>query len=104
MNEISIPTVQIQGVPDPLPDSVVVLDVREDNEWQSGHVDGALHIPLASLPARADELPEDKQILAICHSGGRSAQATGYLVQRGIDAVNLDGGIVAWQRAGRAVV
>lgn len=104
MNEISIPTVQVDGVPDPLPEGLVVLDVREDDEWASGHVDGAVHVPLRELPARVDELPADAQVLAICHSGGRSAQATGYLVQRGIDAVNLDGGIVAWQRAGRPVV
>ena len=104
MNEISIPTVQIDGVPDPLPDGLVVLDVREADEWESGHIEGAVHIPLHDLPARADELSADAQVLAMCHSGGRSAQATGYLVQRGVDAVNLDGGIVAWQRAGRAVV
>ncbi|UYM07554.1 rhodanese-like domain-containing protein [Solicola gregarius] len=104
MNEISIPTVQVEGVPEPLPESVVVLDVREENEWQGGHVDGAVHIPLGELPARIDELPDGKQVLAICHVGGRSAQATGYLVQRGYDAVNLDGGMIAWQRAGRPVV
>lgn len=104
MNEISIPTVQVDGVPDPLPHGLVVLDVREDSEWASGHIDGAVHIPLRDLPVRVDELPGAAQVLAVCHSGGRSAQATGYLVQRGIEAVNLDGGIVAWQQSGRAVV
>lgn len=104
MNANPTPSVQISDVPDPLPESVVVLDVREDDEWAAGHVDGAVHIPLQQLPARADELPADRQVLAMCHVGGRSAQATAYLAQRGVDVVNLDGGIAAWVRAGRPVV
>ncbi|MGH3357718.1 MAG: rhodanese-like domain-containing protein [Nocardioidaceae bacterium] len=91
-------------VPDPLPESLVVLDVREDDEWADGHVDGAVHIPLRQLPGRVGELPEGKQVIAMCHVGGRSAQATVFLAQQGVDAVNLDGGIAAWERAGRPVV
>lgn len=104
MDARSIPSVQVGDVPDPLPESLVVLDVREDNEWAEGHLDGAVHIPLQQLPGRVDELPEGRQVLAMCHAGGRSAQATAYLCERGVDAVNLDGGIVAWERAGRPVV
>lgn len=103
MADISIPAVQVTDVPDPLPDSLVVLDVREPAEWAAGHVAGALHIPLHELPGRTGELPEGKQIVAMCHVGGRSAQATAYLLQSGIDTVNLEGGMVAWQQAGRPV-
>jgi rhodanese-related sulfurtransferase len=104
MDEMSIPTVEVAGVPDPLPAGLVVLDVREDHEWAGGHIDGALHIPLADLPARADEVASDGQVLVYCHVGGRSARATAYLQQRGVDAVNLAGGVVAWHQAGRPLV
>ena len=98
-----IPTVSVDGVPDPLPAGVTVLDVREPGEWQAGHVDGSLHIPLHELPARVGELPEG-QLLVVCKVGGRSAQAVGYLVQSGHEAVNLDGGLLDWEAAGRALV
>jgi rhodanese-related sulfurtransferase len=98
-----IPTVTIEGVPDPLPDGLVVLDVREPVEWAHGHIEGAVHIPLMELPQRLTELPGG-QTLVVCKIGGRSAQAVGYLVQQGIDAVNLDGGMLEWSGAGRAMV
>ena len=104
MDENTIPTVDVADVPDPLPAGLVVLDVREDDEWASGHVDGAIHIPLGDLPARADEVPADGQVLVYCHAGGRSARATAFLQQRGVDAVNLAGGVIAWHQAGRRLV
>jgi rhodanese-related sulfurtransferase len=104
MDEISIPTVEVAGVPDPVPAELVVLDVREDDEWASGHIDGAVHIPLGDLAVRADEVPADRQVLVYCHAGGRSARATAFLQQRGVDAVNLAGGVIAWHQAGRRLV
>lgn len=98
-----IPTVAINGVPDPLPDDLAVLDVREPVEWAHGHIDGALHIPLMDLPSRIQEVP-DGQTLVVCKVGGRSAQAAAYLLQQGYDAVNLDGGMLDWSAAGRAMV
>jgi rhodanese-related sulfurtransferase len=98
-----IPTVTVEGVPDPLPDGVVVLDVREPVEYEHGHIEGAVHIPLMELPQRLPEVP-DGQTLVVCKIGGRSAQAVGYLVQQGIDAVNLEGGMVEWAGAGRPMV
>jgi len=100
---MSIPTVEITGVPDPLPDGLPVLDVREDDEWAAGHIAGARHIPLGELPARLGELPEG-QILVTCKMGGRSARAVAYLAQQGHDVVNLDGGMGAWAGAGRPMV
>ena len=98
-----IPTVAIGGVPDPLPEGLAVLDVREPVEWAHGHIEGALHIPMSELPGRLDELP-DGQTLVVCKVGARSARVAMWLVQQGRDAVNLDGGLLDWEAAGRAVV
>jgi rhodanese-related sulfurtransferase len=88
----------------PVPAGSVLLDVREQDEWDAGHAPQALHIPLAELPDRVGELPEDVRAIVVCHSGGRSARATAWLTQGGYDAVNLDGGMIAWARAGLPVV
>jgi rhodanese-related sulfurtransferase len=97
------PTVAISGVPDPLPEGLVVLDVREPVEWHHGHIDGALHVPMSELPGRLDELP-DGQTLVVCKVGARSARVVTWLVQQGRDAVNLDGGMLEWEAAGRDMV
>ncbi len=99
----TIPTVAIDGLPDPLPEGLAVLDVREPAEWAHGHIEGAVHVPLKDLPQRLDELPR-QQTLVVCKAGGRSAQAVGYLVQQGHEVVNLDGGMLEWEAAGRALV
>jgi rhodanese-related sulfurtransferase len=98
-----IPTVSIDGVPEPLPDGLTVLDVREPLEWVHGHIEGAVHIPLSSLPVRHAELPEAR-LLVVCKIGGRSARAVAWLQQQGHDAVNLDGGMLDWEEAGRPMV
>ena len=98
-----IPTVAIGGVPDPLPEGLHVLDVREPEEWRHGHIEGAMHIPLSLLPVRVSELPA-AQTLVVCKVGGRSAQVTQYLVRSGYEAVNLDGGLLEWAAAGRTLV
>ncbi len=101
---MQIPTASVAGVPDPIPAGLLVLDVREQDEWDAGHVEGSVHVPLMELGARLAELPEAEQTLVVCRSGNRSAHATAYLLQQGVDAVNLDGGLIAWQGAGRALV
>jgi rhodanese-related sulfurtransferase len=98
-----IPSVSVDGVPDPIPAGVVVLDVREPVEWAHGHIDGALHIPLSTLPLRHTELPH-AQTLVVCRVGARSAQAVAWLQRLGREAVNLDGGMLDWQAAGRPMV
>lgn len=104
MSQTGIPTVDVAGVPDPIPAALVVLDVREQHEWDAGHIDGAVHIPLGDLPARVGELDPTVQTLVVCHLGGRSARATQWLQVQGHDAVNLDGGMDAWESAGRPTV
>ncbi|WP_105975440.1 rhodanese-like domain-containing protein [Streptomyces geranii] len=99
-----MPTVEVAD----LKDGDFLLDVREDDEWQAGHAEGALHIPMSEFVACYGELtqaaPQDGRVNVICRSGGRSAQVTNYLVQQGIDAVNVAGGMQVWEAAGRPVV
>ncbi len=85
------------------PGGVVLLDVREDSEWEAGHAPGAVHVPLGQVPTRLDELPEG-ELHVICRSGGRSQQAAAWLSRNGFDAVNVAGGMQAWQAAGRPMV
>lgn len=98
---IDVPSVEVSQLPDPLPDDLTVLDVREPVEWQYGRIEGATHIPLAQIPARAGELPVDRRLLVVCKVGGRSAQATAFLAEKGLDVVNLSGGMIEWAAAGR---
>ncbi|MEV6770946.1 rhodanese-like domain-containing protein [Nocardia sp. NPDC051030] len=106
-----VPSVPIDAVPaefdvaepwaatEPAP--ALLLDVREDDEWQQGHAPGAVHIPMIDVPARMDELDIDAEVYVICRQGGRSIQVVQYLNQVGFEAVNVTGGMVAWQQSGR---
>jgi rhodanese-related sulfurtransferase len=101
---IEVPTIEVSQVPDPLPAGVSVLDVREPVEWQHGRIEGAVHVPLTQLPDRLDEIPDDHQLLVVCKVGGRSAQATAFLREKGFEAINLAGGMIDWADAGRPMV
>ena len=98
-----IPTTTVSDLPDPLPEGLSVLDVREPVEWQHGHIDGATHLPMTSLVERLGELPEGR-MLVVCRVGSRSSRVTAYLTQQGYDVVNLEGGLVDWVDAGRPLV
>lgn len=86
------------------PDAVL-LDVREDEEWTAGRIAGAHHVPMNQVPQRLaydpGPLTPDAPIVVVCKMGGRSAYVTSWLRQQGYDAVNLEGGMLAWARAGR---
>jgi len=84
--------------------SLVVLDVRTQSEYDSGHIRNTTHIPLAELGGRLDELNETDSILVYCASGGRSASASQLLVDNGfLHIYNMLGGITAWISAGYPV-
>src|ERR1700691_6230483 len=74
----------------------VLLDVRQENEWNAGHAPMATLVPLAELADHLDELPRDRLIICACRSGGRSLRAATYLQENGFDVVNLSGGMMAW--------
>jgi len=76
-----------------------VVDVRRDDEWAAGHIEGAEHVPLDQLAARADELGEGPTVF-YCAVGERSLMAAQALTGAGRDAVSLAGGIGAWENAG----
>lgn len=104
MNPFNVPTVSV----DQLPENALILDVREPYEWEAGHIAGARHVPMNSVPAtivhEPGALSPDTRIHVICAMGGRSAQVAVWLNRNGYEAVNVDGGMHAWEGAGRPMV
>jgi rhodanese-related sulfurtransferase len=85
-------------------EDVVILDVREQDEWDAGHIPGALFIPMSEIQGRLSEVPSDKTVIVQCRSGNRSSQVTDYLQQQGFTNIrNMAGGLNAWQAAGLPV-
>lgn len=83
---------------------VFLLDVREQWEYDEGHIPGITLIPMGEIPARMSEIPTDKEVIVTCRTGNRSGQVAEFLRQQGFDNVhNMDGGIVAWEAAGLPV-
>ncbi len=80
------------------PDSYFV-DVRTKEEYASGHASGAVNIPLDTISSEAELLKKYKTVYVICGSGGRSAEAVAILKSRGVNAINISGGTIAWASA-----
>jgi rhodanese-related sulfurtransferase len=77
----------------------VLLDVREPWEWELARLEGAQHIPMRDIPARLAELDDEREVVAICHHGGRSQQVAMFLEKNGFAKIhNLQGGVDAWSR------
>ncbi|WP_314612861.1 rhodanese-like domain-containing protein [Streptomyces stackebrandtii] len=83
---------------------VVVLDVRESEEYLVGHVPGARLAPLSTLAAALPRVPEGRTVYVICASGNRSQWAADRLAAAGMDAVSVAGGTRGWAGTGRPVV
>ncbi|MEY3971703.1 MAG: hypothetical protein RLY84_96 [Actinomycetota bacterium] len=81
-----------------------VLDVREDWEYDAGHVPTAKHIPLNTIPDRLNEISKTEQVWIICQAGGRSMTAANYLESQGYNVVSVAGGTGAWIQSGKEVV
>ncbi len=92
--------VTVAELAEALPRHALVVDVRTPLEYASGHVPGAVLMPLHELGRRAENLPQDARIYVICKTGDRSQQACGLLAGLGFEAVNVAGGMVAWGEAG----
>jgi rhodanese-related sulfurtransferase len=81
----------------------LILDVRQPEEYRTGHIAGAKLIPLGDLTRKMQSLPKNREIVCVCASGNRSGSATHLLVKAGYNAFNMRGGMVSWRRAGLAV-
>ena len=81
---------------------VQILDVREPYEWDAGHIDGSVHIPLSQVMAgqEQDRLDPERPVVIVCKSGNRSELAALMLQARGFEAENFEGGTEAWVAAG----
>lgn len=86
------------------PDGPLLVDVREDHEFVDVRAPGAVHVPMSTFAARAGELPSDRPLMIVCHTGARSSAAAGFLIRSGrSDVVNVGGGMEAWERGGLPV-
>lgn len=75
----------------------LILDVREEWEFETCHIPGARLIPMQQIPARLNELPPEADVVVVCHHGARSMQVANFLAQSGRDRIhNLSGGVAAW--------
>ncbi len=85
-------------------EGALLLDVREDKEWEAGHATAATHVALGDVPDHLEDLSKGRLIVCVCRSGARSARAATFLIQSGYDAVNLEGGMLAWADRGEPLV
>jgi rhodanese-related sulfurtransferase len=104
MDDVDVAQAEIPDVPTTFDGSVVLLDVREDDEWHRGHAPGAQHIPMGQVPSRLGDIDAEAKLFVVCQAGGRSQRVARYLAQNGYTPVNVAGGMLAWAAAGRPVV
>jgi len=98
INEVDAP--QLAGMMQENPE-LIIIDVREMHEISRGTIEGAIAMPMATVPLRLSEIPQDKDVVFICRSGARSGQVCMFLGQHGYDKViNLRGGMIGWVRNG----
>ena len=82
--------------------SALLIDVREDEEWDAGHAEGMTHLPMSRLTL--DQIPAGRPIVVVCRSGNRSDRVAEVLTEVGMDAANMAGGMHAWVAAGLPIV
>lgn len=107
-NRRSTPNLVVEVSPvaaaDLISSGAAIIDVREPDEWSAGHAPEARLIPMAEVEARIDEIQTEGTAVIVCRSGGRSKAIAQLLSSRGINAVNLSGGMLAWEQASLPVV
>ena len=77
-----------------------LIDVREQYEWDAGHIAGARHVPVHDLAGAAQDLHHDRPVMFVCRVGARSGMATEAFRRAGFVAYNVAGGVVAWESGG----
>lgn len=100
----SVPQITVDEAIERASAGVLLIDVREQWEWDAGHAPQATHIAMRELGDHVAELPNDQDVLVICQSGGRSLTVATALADAGYRAVNVLGGMTAWEQAGGVVV
>jgi rhodanese-related sulfurtransferase len=96
-----IPEIDVDELASRLSGGAVLFDVREPAEYDEAHVDGAVLVPLATVPDELGRFPAEGPVHVICRSGARSARAVEFLRTQGVDAINVAGGTLAWLASGR---
>ena len=86
-----------------LDQGAAVIDVREPAEFRTGHLPGAVNIPMGQLAARLGDIDRNRPVYVVCASGNRSSAMTDVLTAAGFDAINVAGGTSAWARSGRPI-
>lgn len=93
---VEVPSVNVAEALRLLESGALLVDVRNDNEWEAGRAPAATHLALHDVPDHLGELPSDRVILCVCRSGARSGRATRFLLDHGHNAMNIEGGMLAW--------
>lgn len=78
-------------------DEVQIVDVREPEEREAGRIEGAVHVPMADVPSRLEEIATERKVVTVCRSGNRSGKAAKFLRRQGYDAENMEGGMQHWE-------
>jgi len=100
MSESDTPEIDVEELASTR-ESGLLVDVREPDEYITGHVPGAVLIPMGQLATRLGEIDKTSPVFVICASGNRSSAMTDLLRGAGFDAVSVTGGTSAWTRSGR---
>ena len=104
-SRFTLPSVKPEEAMEMLRSGATLLDVRENAEWNAGHVPGAVHVPIKNVSSQAvKRLPKGRAVIVTCRTGARSRGATRILREKGIEAFNLSGGMSAWESAGGRLV
>jgi rhodanese-related sulfurtransferase len=100
---VDVPEIDVSSLAELQARGVTLIDVRNPDEYEEGHVPGARLIPLYEVAERVEEIPDDGPVYVICAMGGRSRKACEYLAGQGRDATNIAGGTRGWIEAGHPV-
>lgn len=101
---VELRTVNVAEALELVASGALLVDVREDNEWQAGRARDAVHVALGELADHVEDFVTDQLIVCVCRSGARSKRASLFLLEQGLDAVNLEGGMLAWASEGHDLV
>lgn len=104
LDAVAVSEIDVDELESVLRSGARVIDVRELHEYEAGHVPGAVLVPLGTVPYADHQFATDSTNYIICRTGARSHRACEFLIEQGIDAVNVAGGTLAWVNSGRETV